>query len=163
MNLSRYTRISGFTIVEMVVCLAILAVLATAALPLAELSVQRAKEAELRRALWEIRDALDAYKRAADDGWIPKAAEDSGFPSDLETLVEGVPDLRSPTSSRMMYFLREVPRDPFYADASAPAADTWALRSYDSTTDHPEPGNDVYDVRSTSREIGTNGIPYSAW
>lgn len=153
----------GFTIIEMVVCLAILAVLATAALPLAELAVKRAKETELRRALWEIRGALDAYKRAADDGWISKAADDSGYPPDLETLVEGVPDLRTPTAGKMMYFLREIPRDPLFADARVPAAGTWLLRSYDSPPDRPQQGNDVYDVRSTARGVGTNGIPYSAW
>jgi general secretion pathway protein G len=137
-------------------------VLASVALPLAELSVKRTRENELRAALREIRGAIDAYKQAVDDGLVPKKADESGYPPSLELLSEGVVDLRNPKKSKI-YFLRRLPRDPLHADPKTPAAKTWALRSYDSPPDSPQEGRDVYDVHSLSNAEGMNGIPYRQW
>jgi general secretion pathway protein G len=160
---ARKARRRGFTIIELVACLAILAVLSTLALPLAELAVKRQKETELRRALWELRDAIDAYKRAGDEGRIARDPSRSGYPPDLLTLVQGVSDAKTPQSGRVVYFLRRIPRDPFFEDASVPAHLTWGLRSYASPPDAPRPGEDVFDVYSMSAGVGVNGLPYGKW
>lgn len=152
----------GFTLIELLVTLAILALLGTLVLPVAEVTVQRRDEQELRRALREIRAGLDAFKKAGDEGRVSKAADASGYPERLELLVEGVPDLRSPKQAKI-YFLRRLPRDPFNADAELPDAATWGKRSYASEPDEPKEGDDVYDVYSTSQRIGLNGIPYNKW
>jgi general secretion pathway protein G len=151
----------GFTLIELLVTVAIVAILASAALPLNELTVKRAKEQDLRRALREIREALDAHKQAVDDGRIPKRADGEGYPRRLEDLVDGVEDQRSP-SKRRIFFLRRLPRDPF-ADSQAPAPQTWGLRSYASPRDNPAEGDDVYDVYSRAAGIGINGRPYREW
>ena len=156
-------RALGFTLIELLVTLAILGVLATAAVPLAELAVRRTKESELRQALREIRGAIDAYKYAADTGRIRKELDKTGYPPDLQTLVDGVDDAASPKEGRKIYFLRRLPRDPFWPDATTPAADTWALRSYASPPDDPQPGDDVYDVHSRSTKLGLNGVAYREW
>jgi general secretion pathway protein G len=150
----------GFTIIELLVVLLVLGVLSAAAYPMAELMVQRDREQELKRALWEIRDAIDAYKRAVDAGQAPKSAQGSGYPPNLEALTQGVPDAAGSRSAP--YFLRRVPRDPF-ADPSLPAAQSWGLRSYLSPPDNPQPGADVYDVYSTSERTGLNGLPLRQW
>src|SRR5258706_6997753 len=137
----------GFSLVELLVVIAIMSILASIGLPLAELSHKRAQEEELRRSLREIRSALDAYKRLVDIGRIARAADASGYPPRLQVLVEGVPDAQSPQGT-MLYFLRKLPRDPFAPDATVEAADTWALRSYASSADDPQPGRDVFDVHS---------------
>ena len=155
-------RARGFTVIEMVVTVAIIGLLASIALPLAELTVQRAKEHELRRALREIRTAIDAYKAATEQGRVAKAADASGYPPNLDLLVEGVPDARDP-AKRPIYFLRRLPRDPFHEAAQDRAADTWALRSYDSPPDAPRAGKDVFDVYSRSQASGINGVPYREW
>ncbi|MEF7612410.1 type II secretion system protein [Aquincola sp. MAHUQ-54] len=155
-------RQRGFTIVELVVTVAILGVLATGALPLAELVIQRQKEQELRLALREIRGAIDAYKRAVDEGRVNRAADATGFPESLDALAVGTRDMRS-TEKQMIYFLRRVPRDPFEPDASLPAAATWGLRSYASPPEDPQPGKDVFDVYSRAPGTGLNGQPYRAW
>lgn len=155
-------RARGFTVIEMVVTVAIVGLLASIALPLAELTVQRAKEHELRRALREIRTAIDAYKAATDQGRVARAADASGYPPNLDILVEGVPDARDP-GKRPIYFLRRLPRDPFHDAAQDRAADTWGLRSYDSPPDAPRAGKDVFDVHSRSQASGINGIPYREW
>ncbi|MGF6274173.1 general secretion pathway protein G [Massilia sp. UYP11] len=152
----------GFTLIELLVTLAILALLGTLVLPVAEVTVQRRDEQELRRALREIRAGLDAYKKAGDEGRVSKAADASGYPERLELLVEGVPDLRSPKQARI-YFLRRLPRDPFNPDPALSDAATWGKRSYASEPDEPKEGDDVYDVYSTSQRIGLNGIPYQKW
>jgi general secretion pathway protein G len=152
----------GFTLIELVITVAIVAVLASVALPLNELVVQRAKEQDLRRALRDVREAIDAYKQAADEGRIQKKIGESGYPRQLAELVAGVEDQKDP-KKRRIYFLRRLPRDPFAADAGAASADTWGLRSYASPPDEPKEGEDVYDVFSRAERTGLNGRPYREW
>jgi general secretion pathway protein G len=152
----------GFTLIELAVTVAIVALLSTVALPLVELTVKRAKEQELRSALREIRTGLDAYKLASDEGRIATEVDASGYPPTLEALVEGVEDARDPEAARI-YFLRRIPRDPLFPDATVPAAETWGLRSYESPPEDPQPGEDVYDVRSLSEATALDGSLYRDW
>ena len=149
---------AGFSLVELLVVMAVMGILATAVFPLAELTQQRERERELKRALWEIRDAIDAYKRATDAGQIARVG--SGYPPSLEALSEGVPDATAPGQRR--YFLRKVPRDPFAVQDLA-ASQAWGLRSYASSPERPEPGGDVYDVYSRSERIGLDGVALRQW
>lgn len=152
----------GFTLIELLVSATIVAVLASVALPLAELNVKRTRENELRAALRDIRGAIDAYKRAVDEGRILKEADASGYPPTLQVLVDGVIDARSPKKTRIR-FLRRLPRDPMHPDPEASPAETWLTRSYASPGDAPQEGEDVYDVQSRSDGTGLNGIAYAAW
>jgi general secretion pathway protein G len=153
---------AGFTLIELIVTLAVLAVLATMATPLMQLTVQREKERELRLALIQIREGLDAYKRAADQGRIALKIGESGYPKNLEDLVKGIPDQRSLTKQNL-YFLRRLPSDPMTNDSVEDPALTWGLRSYASPPDDPAEGADVFDVYSKSTKIGLNGVPYAKW
>jgi general secretion pathway protein G len=156
----RRTR-RGFTLVELVVTVAIIGLLATIAAPLTETVVRRSKEQELKAALASIRDAIDAHKDAADTGRIGKPVGDSGYPASLDVLVNGVID-RSSAGGARIYFLRRIPRDPF-ADAGTPAAQTWGLRSSDSPPDAPRSGKDVFDVRSLAEGKALDGTLYREW
>lgn len=153
-------RARGFTMVELLVVMAVLGILATAAMPLAELTARRNKERELKQAIWEIRRAIDAYKLASDTGRVVREPGSSGYPRSLGILAVGVPDLAR--GGQKMYWLRRVPKDPF-APAEASAEQSWGLRSYASAPDKPQPGADVFDVYSQSDETGMNGIPYRQW
>jgi general secretion pathway protein G len=145
----------GFTFIELMITVAIVALLASIALPLAEVTVQRNKEQDFRHALREIRGALDAYKRATEEGAIERAADASGYPPKLAVLTEGVTDKRKTDGSKI-YFLRRVPRDPI-------GGEDWGLRSYASSATEPQPGKDVFDIYSRSPDTGLNGIPYREW
>ena len=148
-------RARGFTLIELLITVAIVALLASVAVPFAEMTVQRGKEADLRRTLREVREAIDAYKRASDDGAIEKTLNKSGYPPTLQALVEGAVDKRDPKGARL-YFLRRIPVDPI-------TGEQWGLRSYASPADRPQAGEDVYDVYSQSEQAGLNGIPYREW
>lgn len=152
----------GFTFIELMMTLAIMGVLVLVAVPLGQVAVARDKERDLRNALIQIRDALDAYKRAADQGRIAVKLGESGYPKTLDELVEGVPDQRSPTKQNL-YFLRALPRDPMARDQAGKPADSWGLRSYASPPDDPRDGEDVFDVHSKSDKMGLNGVPYRQW
>jgi len=152
----------GFTLIELVVTLAILAMLSTIALPMAELAVQRGKEQELHAALRQIRDAIDAYKQAYDEGHIINKVGESGYPPTLDILVQGVSDAESPKEQKL-FFLRRIPRDPFVHDDNISAAETWGKRSYASSADDPQEGDDVFDVYAPVAAVGINGVPYKEW
>ncbi len=153
----------GFTLIELVVTLVIVALLSTVALPLSELVVQRHQEQALRAALREIRTAIDAYKQAWDEGLIAPVIGKSGYPASLVLLVEGINDPTDPDGKTKIYFLRRIPRDPFATDASLSAADTWGIRSYASSADDPREGDDVFDVYSRAPGKDLRGIPYRDW
>lgn len=157
-----HRRDAGFTLIEMVITVAIVGILASAALPLTELSVKRAKEQQLQEALRQIRTALDEYKHAADEGRIARSDLETGYPKSLALLVEGVSDQKS-ADRKKIYFLRRLPRDPFAIGAETAAAQTWGKRAYASPPDAPREGEDVYDVYSLSSGVGINGIRYRDW
>lgn len=152
---------AGFSYIELLVSVAILGLLAGVALPLAETTVKRQKETELRIALREIRQGLDAYKQAAAAGKIAMAPGDSGYPPSLTELAAGVDDVSRP--GKRLYFLRRVPADPFTAGRALAAVDTWGKRSYATPPDSPAQGADVFDVYSLSSQTGLNGVPYREW
>ena len=184
--------VRGFTLIELVVTLALVSLMAMVAVPLYEVTAVRMKEMELRTALRQIRTALDAYKDAADAGKVQKDASDSGYPPSLKVLVEGVDAVQTAANmagsssnassnsasnsssnfgansgnsngpTRLM-FLRQVPRDPFTPDPSVPPEEQWDTRSYGSPPSDPQPGKDVYDVMSKSTAVGSNGLAYKDW
>lgn len=159
----------GFSLIELVVTVAIVAILGSVAMPMLKVSVQRSKEAELRANLRQIREAIDAYKKAYDEGRIElKNIEKTGYPPNLEVLVEGIEDKTVPDGKKKLRFLRKIPPDPMLSrdDTSTTTltdSESWGLRSYASEADNPTAGEDVYDVYSLSPRTGTNGIPYAKW
>ena len=155
-------RANAFTLIELLVVLAIVGLLAALTVPVAEVTVQRSREQDLRLALREIRTAIDQYKKASDEGRIPKRADATGYPESLDLLAEGVNDAKD-AKKRKIYFLRRIPRDPMDADGAADPAETWGKRAYESEPNEPREGKDVYDVYSRSTRIGLNGVPYSRW
>lgn len=155
----QHPRRAGFTLIELVITVAIVGVLALLAAPLLEVTAQRHKEAELHLALRQIREAIDTYHQTVLDKKIASPADASGYPPDLESLVAGVPDITKPDRP-MIYFLRRLPRDPMHPDATLSPAETWGKRSYASPPEAPSPGEDVYDVYSLSEGVGLNGVPY---
>ncbi len=155
-------RSDGFTYVEMLFAVAILGLLATVALPYADLTVQRNKEVELKRSLREVRTAIDNYKQAVDEKRIAKKADQSPYPNNLLELVNGVEDATTPDKTKI-YFLRRIPRDPMNQDKQLAADQTWGLRSSTSPPNDPQPGADVFDIYSLSKQEGLNGVPYNKW
>lgn len=170
--MNRYSQKSskGFTLIELVVTVAIVAILATVALPMLQLTVQRVKESELRANLRQIREAIDAYKKVADieNGPIKKVVGQSGYPPNLEVLVNGVVDEKDP-NKRKLKFLRNIPLDPMQPatqttnKSNSNLPNNWGLRSYASEASNPVEGDDVYDVHSLSQQVGINGVPYAQW
>lgn len=152
----------GFTLIEMMVTLALLASLAAAALPLIEKQTQRQKEHQLQQALREIRQALDSYQRASLEGRIEKKSNEAGFPPDLQALTTGVVDISSP-NARKIYFLRRIPRDPMCDCEGKADHESWQTRSSDSPPGNFNRGTDIYDVASFSEARGLNGVPYAQW
>lgn len=152
----------GFTLIELLVTLVLLGLILASAAPVMQLTVQRNKEQELRKALWQIRDAIDAYKQASDDGLIRRNIDASGYPPSLQVLVTGVENSSDPKKKKI-YFLRQIPRDPFVSDPTLSAEETWLKRSYASSFEEPAEGDDVYDVHSMSNIKGLDGRPYSEW
>jgi general secretion pathway protein G len=144
---------SGLTLVELIVTIAIIAILATAALPVARFQVKRAKERELRRDLWEMRDAIDRYKDAADRGGIQIKIDTLGYPPDLETLVDGVN-----VQDKKVRFLRHIPNDPMTGQPD------WGLRSNQDDPDSDSwGGQNVFDVHSKSQGTALDGTKYDTW
>jgi general secretion pathway protein G len=150
----------GYTFVELLVVTTIVLILASAVQPLARVTIQRQKEVELRRVLREMRDAIDKFKDAADQGMIPTTelkANSEGYPPELEILVEGV-SVANDASGRKLKFLRRIPIDPMTGEAE------WGLRSYQDKPDTTTwGGQNVFDVRSLSEGTGLDGTKYRDW
>lgn len=151
----------GLTLIEVIIAMSILAILASAVIPLAATTVRRTREIELRRSLREIRTAIDQYKidydRAVKEKKIIPTIGDSGYPKDLEKLITG--ESWGDLYSYKRKYLRHIPRDPFDANEEG-----WGVRSM---ADDPDSlswgGEDVFDVYSQSSETGLDGTPYNTW
>ena len=161
----RIQQLKGFTLIELIVTVTIVAILASVAMPMLQMSVQRNKEIELRANLRQIREAIDAYKKAVDESRIKKSIEETGYPPNLEILVNGVLDEKDINKNKLK-FLRKIPLDPMTIAADKNTDDlpnNWGLRSYASEASDPQQGADVFDVYSLSQQIGINGIAYAKW
>ena len=166
MNAGRQRPTAGFTLIEMIAVLAIVATLVMAAVPLQELVVRRTQDQTLRKALRDLRGALDEHRRAVETGLIARGANGSPWPASLQVLVDGVPLVdtggRTADEAPRLYLLRRLPRDPT-APFDLPAAQTWALRSSSSPPDNPQPGADVFDVSSRSEATALDGTRLRDW
>jgi general secretion pathway protein G len=153
----------GFTLTEMLVTLTLLAILAAAVFPLAKNAVKREKEIELHRSLRLIREAIDAYKKLADEKKIELDEEDEGYPPDLETLVKGVEvteegEEDEEPRTRIVKFLRRIPKDPMTNSYE------WGLRSYQDDADSDVwGGENVYDIYTKSIGTALDGTKYREW
>jgi general secretion pathway protein G len=144
---------SGLTLVELIIVVAIVGILASAAVPIARFQVKRVKERELRRDLWEMRDAIDHYKDAADKGAFMTKVDSMNYPPDLETLVNGVD-----VQDKKVKFLRRIPVDPMTGTAE------WGLRSNQDDADSDSfGGQNVFDVYTKSQGTALDGTKYSTW
>ena len=153
-------RANGFTLVEVIVVITILMILASAAMPLARVTQQRQREAELRRSLREMRTAIDKFKDAVDNGLIATTElrpGSEGYPPDLDTLVEGVPAAND-ASGRKLKFLRRIPIDPMTNGTD------WGKRAYADRADATSwGGQNVFDVYTTSGATALDGTKYRDW
>src|SRR5215470_2344919 len=146
-------RVSGFTLIELIVATAILVILTTMALPLARVSIKREKERELRYDLWQMRDAIDRYKDAADRAAFQIKLGSEGYPPDLDTLVNGVD-----SNGKKLKFLRRIPVDPMTGKAE------WGMRSMqDDPTSDSWGGESVFDVYTKSESTALDGTKYKDW
>jgi len=144
---------SGLTLVELIITVAIVAILASAALPVARFQARRERERELRRDLWEMRDAIERYKDTADRGGIQTKADSLGYPPDLQTLVDGVT-----VQDKKVRFLRAIPIDPMTKNTD------WGLRSNQDDADSSSwGGQNVFDVYTKSDTTGMDGTKYNTW
>ena len=144
---------AGLTLVELIITVAIVAILASAALPIARFQVKREKERELRRDLWEMRDAIDHYKDAAEKGGMVTKADSMNYPPDLQTLVDGVE-----IQSKKVRFLRRIPIDPMTNNTE------WGLRANQDDPDSDSwGGQNVFDVHSKSQGTALDGTKYMTW
>ena len=150
----------GYTFVEMLIVATIIMILASGIMPLAKVTSQRTREAELRRALREMRTAIDKFKDAADTGQIGSLdlkAGSEGYPPDLDTLVEGVTAANDATGKKLK-FLRRVPTDPLTHGTE------WGLRSYQDRPDSTRwGGQNVFDVYTTFEGTALDGTKYKDW
>jgi general secretion pathway protein G len=150
----------GFTFLELVIVTAILMILASTIMPMAQVTAQRQREVELRRSLREIRTAIDKFKDAVDQGQIPTTELEpgnEGYPPDLETLVNGV-SVANDASGRKMKFLRKIPIDPMTNSTD------WGKRAYQDRPDSQSwGGKNVFDVYSTYKGTGLDGTKYQDW
>src|ERR1043166_7095901 len=143
----------GFTLIELIVATAILVILTGLAVPLARVSIRREKERELRRDLWEMRDAIDRYKDAADRGAFQIKLGSEGYPPDLQTLVDGVD-----SNGKKLRFLRRIPVDPMTGNTE------WGMRSMqDDPKSQSWGGQNVFDVFTKSEGTALNGTKYNEW
>jgi len=156
--------VTGLTLVELLVVLVILSILASLALPYAEVTLQRNKELELRRALRKVRTAIDNFHQDWKDGYISKfsdSASKDGYPTDIQVLIQGV-DLAK-VVTRHRYYLRRLPRNPF-ANQEVPVEQQWTFRSYQDEPDSQIWGEqDVYDIRNGIDKKALDGSDISEW
>ena len=149
-------KVRGYSFTELIVVCTVLVILAGIAFPVARFTIRRQKEMELRRALRQLRNAIDDYKRFSDAGLIPIEVGTEGYPGEMENLIEGI-DLVGQIDKKQK-FLRRIPTDPMTGEAE------WGMRSVQDDWDSTSwGGENVYDVYSLSRGVGLNGIPYSEW